>query len=47
MTDIIVYGDVFQAVAVAAKAANNALNKSVIVIVPYPVSKLGGIATVG
>lgn len=47
MADIIVYGGGFQAVAAAAKAANNALSKSVLVIVPYPVSKLGGIATVG
>lgn len=46
MADIIVYGGGFQAVAAAAKAANNVLNKSVLVVVPYPVSKLGGIATV-
>lgn len=44
MADIIVYGGGFQAVAAAA---NNALRKSGLVIVPYPVSKLGGIATVG
>ena len=39
MADIIVYGGGFQAVSAAAKAANNALSKSVLVIVPYPVSK--------
>ena len=47
MPDIIVYGGGFQAVAAAAKAANNAPNKTILVVVPYPVDKLGGIATIG
>ena len=33
--------------AAAAKAANNALTKSVLVVVPTPVPKLGGIAMIG
>ena len=47
MADILVYGGGFQAVAAAAKAANNALTKSVLVVVPSPVPKLGDIATIG
>ena len=47
MADILIYGEGFQAVAAAAKAANNALTKSILVVVPSPVPKLGGIATIG
>lgn len=47
MADIIIYGGGFAAVAAAAKAANNAPNKTVLLVAPYPTAKLGGIATIG
>lgn len=46
MANIIVHGRSFQVIAVTSKAANNTLSNSVIVIVPYIVSKSGGITTV-
>ncbi len=47
MAHTVVYGGGFAAVAAAAKAASNASNKTVVLIVPYPTAKLGGIATIG
>lgn len=47
MSDIIIYGGGFSAIAAAAKAANNAPNKTVLLVAPYPTAKLGGIATIG
>lgn len=45
--DIVVYGGGLQAVAAAAKAANANSSAKVLVIVPYAVPQLGGIATSG
>lgn len=51
MADIVVYGGSFAAAAAASKAADNAPNKSVVVIIPDPVtssgSSFGSIGTIG
>lgn len=47
MADIVVYGSGLQGCAAAAKAAGNAPNKSVVLIIPDPAGTLGGLGTIG
>ncbi len=47
MADIVIYGGGLQACAAATKAAANAPNKSILLIVPDPIDKLGSLGTIG